>query len=78
MKTSKNPCANDSVLICESLETRWMLSAVDVIAAGTTGQEALELRIDGVTVQSWSDLGNGAYSDSFVTRRYDSTSTITP
>ena len=44
----------------ESLEPRMMLSTVEIIAAGTTNQEIIELEIGGQTVASFSQLGTGA------------------
>ena len=65
-------------LNCEQLEPRNMLSAVDVIAAGTTGVEEIELRIDGALIQTWNDIGDGADGATFVTRSHETPATITP
>ena len=64
-------------LLCERLEDRIMLSTVDVIAAGATGAEEIRLQVDGVDVQTWNDLGSGAYSGNYVTRSHSTPNTVT-
>ncbi len=54
----------------EPLEQRTLLSTVQVIAAGTVGDEIIELQIDGAVVQSWNDLGDRAWQRDFVTRSF--------
>lgn len=59
-------------LICESLEPRQMLSSVDVFAAGVSNQEIIQLKIDDVVVQTWSNIGGDAYAGQFVQLNYTS------
>ena len=54
----------------ENLESRLMLSTIQVIAAGTTGTEVIELQIAGATVASYSDLGSGADTGQFQSRTF--------
>lgn len=71
----KNPGANRKApceLNCEPLETRMMLSYVEIFAAGTTSDEQIDLQIDGATVATFSELGDGANSRNFNSFVYDS------
>ena len=61
----------------ETLETRVMLSTVDIIAAGTTNQEIIELEIGGETVASFSQLGTGAIGGEFQTRTFVTADRVT-
>ena len=63
---------------CESLEERQLLSAVDIYAAGVTNQESVDLQIDGVTVQTWNNLGGDAYAGEFIQLTYTTPETIQP
>lgn len=56
----------------ESLEPPMMLSTVQIIAAGTTNQEVIDLQIGGQNVASYSNLGSGAFSGQFQTRTFKS------
>jgi glucose/arabinose dehydrogenase len=47
-----------SVLWLETLENRQMLSSVQILAAGFTGEEIMELQIDGVAVADWAVEGD--------------------
>ena len=58
------------------LETRRMLSTLSVLAAGVEGTENLELHIDGQVVQSWNNLGTGAYAGDYVTLNYETPATL--
>ena len=60
----------------ESLEPRMMLSSVQILAAGTTGQEQIEFQVEGQTVQTFSGLGSGAYSGNYVTLSLNTAGTI--
>ena len=51
-------------------------STIRIIAAGTTGDERIELSVNGVFARSWSNLGSGANQGSFVTRTYNSSETV--
>lgn len=61
----------------ETLESRQMLSTVQVFAAGTTGVEQIQLSIDGIVVATYDDIGAGADSGSFQTRTYSTSQNIT-
>jgi len=53
-----------------------MLSSVQVIAAGTTGQEWIAFQVNGQTIRNFSDLGTGADSGQFVSRSFTTGNTI--
>jgi hypothetical protein len=74
--SSSSGLGDSNFLFLESLEERMMLSTVQVIAAGTTGAENIELQIDGATVESWNDIGDGAYSGQYVTRTFDTAENV--
>ena len=63
-KNSKHSSASlvseELQLQCESLESRVMLSSVQLLAAGVAGTEQMQLQIDGVAVETFN-LGTGAY-----------------
>jgi len=61
----------------ETLEPRMMLSTVEIIAAGTTNQEIIELEIGGQTVASFSQLGTGANDGQFQTRTFTTAANVT-
>ena len=65
-------------LECESLEERQMLSTVDVFAAGVTNEETIELQINGVTVQTWENVGGDAFGGSFVRLAYTTDQDVDP
>lgn len=46
-----------TILQIEQLEDRMMLSTVEVIAAGNTGNEAFRIRVDGVSVAPFRGIG---------------------
>lgn len=71
---SSTPSDYQSFLCVESLEERKMLSTVEIFAAGTTGDEIIDLRIDGARVQSF-DLAGG--DDNLQSYTYTSSSKIT-
>ena len=54
-----------------------MLSTVDIIAAGTTNQEIIELEIGGETVASFGELGTGAFDGQFQTRTFTTADRVT-
>ena len=53
------------------------LATVRVFAAGTTGDERIELQIGGDTVATYNDLGSGADSGSFRTRTFTTGDNVT-
>ena len=64
-------------LTAEALEERQMLSTVQIFAAGTTGQEQIQLVIDGNAVATYSDLGNGADAGVFQTLTFETDESVT-
>ena len=68
MKFPKNRTSRKDTnlnLSVEKLEERQMLSTVQIFAAGATGQEQIQLQIDGNVAATYSDLGTGANSGDF-------------
>ena len=61
----------------ESLELRMMLSTVEIIAAGTTNQEIIDLQIGGQTVASFSELGTGAFGGQTQSRSFFTADRVT-
>ena len=51
---------NRSALELETLESRILLSGVEIFAAGGSGQENLSLQIDGVEVATFENIGGDA------------------
>ncbi len=62
---------------CESLESRVMLSTVELLAAGSLGNELMELQIDEVPVQTWT-LEAGADQGNLQRYVYESAETLSP
>ncbi len=63
------------------LEPRMMLAgdmAIAIHAAGSTGEEQMQLQIDGVTVQTWDNLGGDAANNVFQTYNYTHSSAVDP
>lgn len=54
-----------------------LASTIQVIAAGTTGEENIDLLIDGQTVATYSNLGSGAYNGQFQTMTFSSSADVT-
>jgi len=69
---------NQNLLNVESLEERMMLSSVEIFATGVTGQENLDLLIDGQVVQTFFNVGGDASTRSFERLTFDTNQTITP
>ena len=61
----------------EILEERQMLSSVDIIVAGATNDETIQLKVDENVVQVWNNIGGDAYSGSFQTVSFSTDETIT-
>lgn len=61
----------------DRLEDKNLLASIQIIGAGTTNDEVIELQIDGTTVQSFNGLGSGAYQGNFVTLTHSTTEAIT-
>jgi len=74
---AKATSTSDLHLKVESLEDRMMLSTVQVFAAGTTGQEQIEVQIVGEAPVTFSNLGSGANSGQFRSRILTTNETIT-
>ena len=64
-------------LALESLENRMMLSSVQVFAAGTTGTESLDLRINDVVVSTFENVGGDASNRQFQQLTFDTPQNIT-
>lgn len=76
-ETSKSRSTNSgSFLNIEKLEERQMLSTVDIVAAGATGDETLELVLDGQTVATFENVGGDTSRREFVTLSYDTSDYI--
>ena len=56
---------------CEKLENRTMLSTVKIFAAGSTGDEIIDLEVAGQVVQTFNNLGNGEPTGTFVELTYE-------
>ncbi|HBJ38595.1 MAG TPA: sugar dehydrogenase [Planctomycetaceae bacterium] len=76
-RSQKNDLPCELALNCENLEPRTMLSSVQLLAAGVTGDELMELRIDNVTVQTWR-LNAGADQGNFQSFQYQTAESLTP
>ena len=68
MKNSHRPQSNK--LDYGSLEARKLLAAIDVFAAGITGDEQIRLQVEGQTVATY-DLDAGGANREFSTFRYN-------
>lgn len=66
-----NTRARNTSLSVEALEDRQMLSTVDIIAAGTTGEETIELVVAGETVATFENVGGDVQNREFVTLSYE-------
>ena len=60
----------------EKLEERKLLATLDILAAGTSGTERINLYVDSQIVATFDDLGTGAYSNRFNTLSYQSEEAI--
>lgn len=67
-----------SQLSIEQLEDRQMLSTVDVFAAGSTNQETIQLKINDVVVQTFTNVGGNANAGEFVLLRHSTAQSVTP
>ncbi len=54
------------------------LASLEVIAAGTTGEESLALIINGQTVRTWDSIGGDARGGEFVRLSHTSSGSVTP
>ena len=84
MSTPKTPAHSlnakqaNSCLNLEVLEDRMMLSSVEIFAAGATGEENLDLLIDGEVVQTFFAVGGDASTGAFQRLTFETDQTITP
>ena len=67
-----------STMQLEQLESRVMLSSVEIFAAGQTGQENLDLFIDGQFVTTFNDVGGDVGSRDFVKLTFNTDEVVTP
>ena len=70
-------CNQPASLALESLENRMMLSSVQIFAAGTTGTESLDLRINDVVVSTFENVGGDASNRQFQQLTFDTPQNIT-
>ncbi len=77
LRSRKAEKSSELAMNCDILEPRTMLSSVQLLAAGETGDELMELRIDNVAVQSWR-LSTGADQGNFRSFEYETSEQITP
>jgi glucose/arabinose dehydrogenase len=79
--TRPNPvrraCSAPAPFNYAALEARRVLSTIQVIAAGVTNQEQLQLQLNGTPVQTWNNLGGDAYGGQFVTLSYTTSASVT-
>ena len=61
---------------CERLEARTLLTTIQILAAGVTGQEVIDLEVNGAVVGSYGNLGTGAFDAQFVTLEYSTADVI--
>ena len=74
---SKTPSVqNPSSLQLEVLETRMMLSTVQIFAAGSTGEENLDLFIDGEYETTFESVGGDVRSRDFVSFEFETSETL--
>ena len=76
--SQNNKTENYQSLNLEVLEDRMMLSSVEIFAAGATGEENLELLIDGQVVQTFFNVGGDASTGAFERFTFDTNQTVTP
>ena len=67
---------NEISFLVERLEARHLLSTVQVIAAGTTGEELIELQLNQTAVATWQ-LNDAAYSNQFQTFQFETAQALT-
>lgn len=65
-------------LAYESLEPRHLLATIQLLAAGVTNEERIELQIENQTVRSFTNVGGDAYGGQFVTLQHTVPGTVTP
>lgn len=63
----------------ERLESRQLLAAtpIEILAAGLSGQEQMELQIDGITVRQWSNIGGNFLGGVYESFAYTHPTTVT-
>ena len=66
-----------STLAVDVLEDRMMLSSVQIFAAGTTGTESLDLRINDVVVSTFENVGGDASNRQFEQLTFNTSQNIT-
>ncbi len=79
LERSTGPVSIDATLV-DSIEGQVAgLLPITIFAAGETGQEEMELRIDGQVVATWNNIGGQIYAGVFQTFTYDGpTAGLTP
>jgi len=74
---ARKPATHDE-LRAESLEDRRMLSTVEVFAAGTTGEENLDIFLNGNYQTTFQNVGGDVESRSFQRLVFETERTLTP
>ncbi len=75
---SKNPDATSiAPLQVETLESRMMLSSVQIFAAGATGTESLELKVNDVVAATFDNVGGDVDGRQFETLKFNTDQTLT-
>lgn len=75
---NKSDTRECDLLSVEVLEERMMLSSVEIFAAGATGQENLDLLIDGQFEQTFFEVGGDASTGQFQRLTFETNQTLTP
>ena len=69
--------AHDTIKMdLESLENRVMLSTVEIFAAGSMGDENIEVTVGDQTVATFTDLGSGADAGQFKSLKFQPNQSI--
>jgi len=72
----RNKTDEPTQLFIEQFEDRQMLSSVNIFAAGATGHEAIQLKIDDAVVKTWSNVGGNIDAGHYQTLSYQANETI--
>ena len=78
-RTSSSLYQNQPIsLSLETLEDRMMLSSVEIFAAGATGEENLDLLVNGEVAQTFFNVGGDASTRQFERFTFETDQTVTP
>lgn len=76
-RVHRSSCLAFRKLLVERLEQRELM-AITIFAAGETGTESMDLLIDSVVVQSWTNIGGNPSTREFLPYVYSPASNINP